>query len=159
MLELRARLVEADDLSAARSQELGGKTEEVVAAKARVSELEKNTQEVESELLSLREVSAATAAELSSTLAKTSELQCSVVKLSELQTVAAALEGEKERLQETVETMTGQAEDTQSKWGQMEVVIRSLQEEKNHARESLQQADECRAALEAQMAEIASLVG
>lgn len=158
-MELRTRIVQAEEDFAAKSQELAAKSREEASARELATALEQCKQEAEAELLSLQEVSRSTAEQLSSALSSASELQCAIAKVSELENIVGDLKSEKLRLEEITAALTGQLDQARSKLEELQESIRSVEEEKMKMSFIVQEAEEGRATLVMEMRRIAVFVG
>lgn len=152
VIELRARLVDAEENATVKAQELNTKVEEAASAQTLADTLEQRIREFECEVAELKKASLSTEEELTSALASSSELRRAVSKVTELESVIGDLEAEKHQWTETVAAHTRQI-------GELEQVVRSLEEEKATISHTVQQAEDGRAALVLQLREIANSVG
>ncbi len=152
VIDLRARLVDAEENVAVKAQELNTKVEEASSARTLADTLEQRIREFECEVTELKKASITMEEELTSALASTSELRCTVSKVAELESVIGDLEVEKHQWTETVAARTCQI-------GELEQVVRSLEEEKARISQTAQQAEDGRAALVLQLRDIANSVG
>lgn len=150
--ELRGRVADAEENLLVKSQELAAQEQEATSARTLATTLEQQMQDAKSEILELTEASQSTAEELTSALGSASELRCSVSKVAELEIVVGALEAEKRRWEETAATLSSQL-------GELQQVVRSLEEEKTSVLQTVQQAEEGRAMLLVQLGDIANLIG
>lgn len=152
VVELRARLADAEEKCLVKSQELVAKAQEAVSAKAVASTFEQRVQERESEVLKLKETCQSTAEELSSALTNGNELQSAVSKVAELESVVFDLEKEKRHQEEIATALT-------SELGEVQEMVSSLQEQKAGILQTVEQAKDGRAALVVQLGDVAKLVG
>lgn len=142
VLALRAQLAEAYTMDSTKSNELSAKTGELMSARAKLNE-------TESELLVLKDSFASTASELKKASAV-------VASVPELEAALAALADEKK---DSFASISREAEQARAKVGELGIVVRSLQEDKEHALESAQQTHQGRAEVVAQLSAIASSLG
>lgn len=152
VVELRARLADAEENLVVKSQEFAAKEHEAKSARTLASTVEQQMQEAKSEILELKEASHSTAEELTSALASANELRCSVSKAAELEIVVGDLEAEKRQWEETAATLTSQL-------GELQHVVRSLEGEKARVLQIVQETEEGRALLVVQLRDIANLIG
>lgn len=152
VIELRARLADAQENLMLSSQELATREQDATSARTIANTLEQQMQEAKSEVLALKEASQSAAEDLTAALAGASELQCFVSKVAELEIAVGDLKGEKRQCEETAATLSSQLEE-------LHQVVRSLEGEKARVMQTVHQAEEGRKMLLVQLGDIANLIG
>ncbi|CAM9145585.1 unnamed protein product [Hapterophycus canaliculatus] len=159
VVELRARLLNAEEGFAAKSEDAAAKAQEEASARALATILEQRMQDAESEVLRLKEVARSTEEQLSLSLTSASELRCALSKVSELERFVGDLEREKLHLKENTATLKGQLEQATTKREELQKAILSLEENEVKMSHNVQEAEEVRAELVMEIGRIATLVG
>ena len=152
VIELRARLVDAEENLVVKAQELTTQVEEAALARTVSDTLKQRIQEAECEVSELKESSLSTAEELDAALANASELRCAVSKVAELKSDVGDLEAEKHQWAETAAAHT-------CRIAELEQAVRSLEEDRTRTSQTVQETEDGRTALALQLRDIASSVG
>lgn len=163
VLQLRGRLAEVEEsnlqVATTTSQKLAASAEAVGSMKAHASDLEARLEEAEAELSAMRESAASTARDMAAAANSARDAQGVIARVPKLEAVAVKLEGEKTQLMESLAAATRQVDEARGEVEELEEARRLVRDERAEMLESVQRANESRAALAARLEDIASLVG